>query len=62
MDMLSMDTPLTREDLASLKAVKAHLTIQPQQQERLKKLGLIEQKLGGLGLTADGEFRLGMGK
>lgn len=62
MDRADMDTPLSAEEFAALKSVKAGLIISPKQQERLKKLGLIDQKLGGLGLTSAGELRLGMGK
>lgn len=62
MNRPDLTTPLSREEFASLKAVKAHLLIPPQHQERLKKLGLIGQKLGGWALTMDGALRVGMGK
>ena len=62
MTMPDLNTPLTSDEFASLKSVKAGILISKKHQERLKQLKLIDQKLGGWALTSAGELRLAMGK
>jgi len=57
-----LNTPMTADEFSALKSVKAGLIISTKFKERLIKLGLIDQKLGGLALTNAGELRLGIGK
>lgn len=62
--MADLNAPLSRAEFDSLREVSkpgGQKTIPPKHRAKLTKLGLIEQKLGGLALMPDGQLRVTQG-
>lgn len=62
MNKPDLTTPLTAEEFAALQSMTAQINKPRMHLERLKSLGLIEQKLGGWVLSQAGKMRIKMGK